>query len=109
LTQASTNKNEALASAIPVKARLPPCVIGTVEMMIFFPLHDQWPEAGLRLIQNGWKNVDIANIQLFARNTLYKNIYVKCNALKQSVIRNGKIFFEEPNKAGKSDDAGQLL
>ena len=42
-TRASTLKNEALASAISVKARLPSCVIGAVEMMTFFPLHDQWP------------------------------------------------------------------
>ena len=68
--------------------------------MTFFPLHDQWPEAGLRVFRNGWKNADVAKIQLFARNTWTEGAYVKkCNALKHSVIRNGEIFFGVPHFA----------
>ena len=87
-------KNEALTSAITIKARLPPCQIGAVELMTFFPHHSQWPEVGLRVYRNGWDHSDVARIQLHARGTLDKQAYTKrYDALKHQILRNGRIFF----------------
>ena len=56
--------------------------------------------SGLRLFRNGWKNADVAKIQLFARDTLTEEAYVKRrDALKWSVIKSGEIFFAVSNFA----------
>lgn len=91
-------KNEALASATSVKTRLPTCTIGATELMTFFPHHEQWPEAGLRLFRNGWKNADVATIQLHARDKLSQTAYTRRrDALRKSVLTNGKAFFQKPD------------
>ena len=87
-------KNEALVDAVTIKARLPPCHIGAVELLTFFPHHTQWPEAGLRLYRNGWDHSEVARIQLHARGTLDKEAYKRrYDALKHQILRNGSIFF----------------
>jgi hypothetical protein len=89
-------KNEALVDAITIKARLPPCQIGAVELLTFFPHHSQWPEVGLRIYRNGWKHPDVARIHLHARGTLTKEAYIKrYDALKHQILRNGRIFFDD--------------
>ena len=86
--------NVDLASAIGVGARLPPCQIGAVELLTFFPNHTQWPEAGLRLYRNGWAGLEIAKVQLHARGRLNKKSCDKRDsALKHQVLTNGAAFF----------------
>ncbi|KAK3680691.1 hypothetical protein LTR37_021104 [Vermiconidia calcicola] len=85
-----------LSSAIGVEAQLPGCQIGAVELLTFFPNHTQWPEAGLRLYRNGWKTLDIAKLQLHARNRLTRQGCDKrVAALRHQVLKNGQIFFND--------------
>jgi hypothetical protein len=88
--------NEALDGAIPASAKLPPCEIGAIELLTFFPNHTQWPEAHLRLIRNGWKNLDIAKVSLYARSTLsFETAKKREGALRHSIRTNGKEFFDD--------------
>ena len=99
------NRGEALASAISVKARLPPCNIGAIELLTFFPHHVHWPEAGLRLYRNGWSTSEIARIQLHARGKLTKARYHKqADLLKHLVLKSGRIFFNKEDFT-PTDDA----
>ncbi|KAK3697496.1 hypothetical protein LTR37_017442 [Vermiconidia calcicola] len=85
-----------LSSAIGVEAQLPSCQLGAVELLTFFPNHTQWPEAGLRLYRNGWKTLDIAKVQLHARNRLTRQGCDKrVAALRHQVLKNGQIFFND--------------
>ena len=94
ISRSMATKNEALIDAITVKARLPPCEIGAVELLTFFPHHTQWPEAGLRLYRNGWDHTEVARIQLHAQNTLDQESYTKrYDALKHQILKNGSVFF----------------
>lgn len=103
-------KNEALTDAITIKARLPPCQIGAVEFLTFFPHHTQWPEAGLRLYRNGWNHSDVARIQLNARATLDEESYTRrYNALKYQILSNGRIFFNVSDFKPSSATHNQLL
>jgi hypothetical protein len=96
-TTAPQSKNEALAKAIPARARLPSCDIGIVELLTFFPNHTQWPEAGLRPYQNEWKHPDVARIQLHARGKLTRDAYEKrVDSLKHQILSNGRNLFNDP-------------
>lgn len=100
---ATPGKNAELASAISPRARLPPCNLGAVEFLTFFPLHIQWPELGLRLYRNGWSSLSIAKATLHARNKLSpketksdKSAVEKRRAAnRHQVISNGKYFFND--------------
>ena len=88
--------NGNLSTAINVIARLPPCPIGVVELLTFFPNHTQWPEAGLRLYRNGWHTLDIATVQLHARGRLStRSSRQRTDALRHQVLTNGRIFFND--------------
>lgn len=91
-----SSRNEALATAISVKAHLPNCAIGIVEFLSFFPVHTQWPEAGLRPYRNEWRHTDVAKVQLHARGTLTKDAYRKrVDALKHQILTNGRAVFND--------------
>jgi hypothetical protein len=83
-----------MASAVSVRSPLPPCDLGAVELLTFFPNHTQWPEAGLRLYRNGWSSQDIADTQLYVRGGLNNdNSRKRTNAMRHQVALNGKTFF----------------
>lgn len=91
------SKNEALATAIPAKARLPSCDIGIVELLCFFPNHTKWPEAGIRAYRNEWKHGEVARIQLHARGKLTRDAYEKrIDCLKHQILCHGKHYFGDP-------------
>lgn len=88
-----------LSSAISANARLPPCKLGAVEIVTFFPLHTRWPELGLRLYRNGWKSLSIAKATLHAREKLnYRDdraVENRRSTNAHQVLRNGKYWFED--------------
>lgn len=93
------DRNSELSSAISANAHLPPCKLGAVEMVTFFPLHIRWPELGLRLYRNGWKSLSISKAMLHARDKLdYRSddaVERRKSANRHQVLSNGKYFFQD--------------
>lgn len=94
---AGRNYNRDLFGTLPATVSLPPCDIGAVELLTFFPNHTQWPEAGLRLYRNQWAMIDIASGQLYARGNLSSaSRDRRYAAMRQQMLANGKEFFNDP-------------
>lgn len=108
---AGKNKIPELSTAIHVNARLPPCDLGAVEMLTFFPYHVQWPEICLRLYRNKWTSLAIAKAIMHARDKIdpYTSRYSKDVAgmkdsvetrragLRHQVLSAGRTFFKDEN------------
>ncbi|KXT10345.1 hypothetical protein AC579_4958 [Pseudocercospora musae] len=86
--------NAFLDTAIPAQKDVPRMVLGMVELLTFFPNHNQWFQFMKRALRNKWSTEEMARMQLHARGQLTQdNFKTREAAMRHQVGVGGKAFY----------------